>query len=52
MQPKVLLMDEPFAHWMNTAHLQDSPMEIQTLGNTVVMITTMLTKRFCSRIAS
>ncbi|MGB0449218.1 MAG: ABC transporter ATP-binding protein [Porticoccaceae bacterium] len=42
MQPKVLLMDEPFGALdaLTRAHLQDSLMEIQTqLGNTVVMIT-------------
>jgi nitrate/nitrite transport system ATP-binding protein len=42
MQPKVLLMDEPFGALdaLTRAHLQDSVMEIQTkLGNTVIMIT-------------
>ena len=42
MQPKVLLMDEPFGALdaLTRAHLQDSLMEIQTsLGNTVIMIT-------------
>jgi len=42
MQPKVLLMDEPFGALdaLTRAHLQDSLMEIQhRLGNTVVMIT-------------
>lgn len=42
MQPKVLLMDEPFGALdaLTRAHLQDSLMEIQSqLGNTVVMIT-------------
>ena len=42
MQPKVLLMDEPFGALdaLTRAHLQDSVMEIQTnLGNTVMMIT-------------
>jgi len=42
MQPKVLLMDEPFGALdaLTRAHLQDSLMEIQNrLGNTVVMIT-------------
>jgi len=42
MQPKVLLMDEPFGALdaLTRAHLQDSLMEIQKdLQNTVVMIT-------------
>ncbi|MBI1173707.1 MAG: ATP-binding cassette domain-containing protein [Sideroxydans sp.] len=42
MEPKVLLMDEPFGALdaLTRAHLQDSVMEIQaTLGNTVLMIT-------------
>lgn len=42
MQPKVLLMDEPFGALdaLTRAHLQDSLMEIQSdLNNTVVMIT-------------
>jgi nitrate/nitrite transport system ATP-binding protein len=42
MQPKVLLMDEPFGALdaLTRAHLQDSVMEIHTkLGNTVMMIT-------------
>jgi nitrate/nitrite transport system ATP-binding protein len=42
MQPKVLLMDEPFGALdaLTRAHLQDSLMEIQgDLGNTVIMIT-------------
>jgi len=42
MQPKVLLMDEPFGALdaLTRAHLQESLMEIQTdLGNTVIMIT-------------
>ena len=42
MQPKVLLMDEPFGALdaLTRAHLQDSLMDIQTqLGNTVIMIT-------------
>ena len=42
MQPKVLLMDEPFGALdaLTRAHLQDSLMEIQAqLGNTVIMIT-------------
>jgi len=42
MQPKVLLMDEPFGALdaLTRAHLQDSLMEIQSrLGNTVIMIT-------------
>ena len=42
MQPKVLLMDEPFGALdaLTRARLQDSLMEIQTeLGNTVIMIT-------------
>lgn len=42
MQPKVLLMDEPFGALdaLTRAHLQDSVMEIQAnLGNTVMMIT-------------
>lgn len=42
MQPKVLLMDEPFGALdaLTRAHLQDSLMDIQKqLGNTVIMIT-------------
>jgi nitrate/nitrite transport system ATP-binding protein len=42
MQPKILLMDEPFGALdaLTRAHLQDSVMEIHTaLGNTVLMIT-------------
>jgi nitrate/nitrite transport system ATP-binding protein len=42
MQPKVLLMDEPFGALdsLTRAHMQDSLMEIQArLSNTVVMIT-------------
>lgn len=42
MQPKVLLMDEPFGALdaLTRAHLQDSLMEIHhDLGNTVIMIT-------------
>ncbi len=42
MEPKVLLMDEPFGALdaLTRAHLQDSVMEIQErLGNTVIMIT-------------
>lgn len=42
MEPKVLLMDEPFGALdaLTRAHLQDSLMEIhQNLGNTVIMIT-------------
>src|SRR5947207_15736472 len=42
MQPKVLLMDEPFGarDALTRAHLQDSVMEIHAkLGNTVLMIT-------------
>ena len=42
MQPKVLLMDEPFGALdaLTRAHLQDSLMAIhQELGNTVIMIT-------------
>ena len=42
MQPKVMLMDEPFGALdaLTRAHLQDSLMEIQAdLGNTVIMIT-------------
>lgn len=42
MEPKVLLMDEPFGALdaLTRAHLQDSLMEIQAdLGNTVIMIT-------------
>jgi nitrate/nitrite transport system ATP-binding protein len=42
MEPKVLLMDEPFGALdaLTRAHLQDSLMEIhRDLGNTVIMIT-------------
>jgi nitrate/nitrite transport system ATP-binding protein len=42
MQPKVLLMDEPFGALdaLTRAHLQDALMEIHgSLGNTVIMIT-------------
>jgi nitrate/nitrite transport system ATP-binding protein len=42
MEPKVLLMDEPFGALdaLTRAHLQDSLMEIHgNLGNTVIMIT-------------
>jgi nitrate/nitrite transport system ATP-binding protein len=42
MEPKVLLMDEPFGALdaLTRAHLQDSLMDIQQqLGNTVIMIT-------------
>ena len=42
MEPKVLLMDEPFGALdaLTRAHLQDSLMEIQKdLGNTIIMIT-------------
>lgn len=42
MEPKILLMDEPFGALdaLTRAHLQDSIMEIQTdLGNTIIMIT-------------
>lgn len=42
MQPKVLLMDEPFGALdaLTRAHMQESLMEIQAeLGNTVIMIT-------------
>jgi nitrate/nitrite transport system ATP-binding protein len=42
MEPKVLLMDEPFGALdaLTRAHLQDSVMEIHTrLGNTAIMIT-------------
>jgi nitrate/nitrite transport system ATP-binding protein len=42
MQPKVLLLDEPFGALdaLTRAHLQDSVMEIHAqLGNTVVMVT-------------
>lgn len=42
MQPKVLLMDEPFGALdaLTRAHLQDSLMEIHAeVGNTVIMIT-------------
>jgi nitrate/nitrite transport system ATP-binding protein len=42
MQPKVLLMDEPFGALdaLTRAHMQDSLMEIQAeLGNAVIMIT-------------
>jgi len=42
LEPKVLLMDEPFGALdaLTRAHLQDSLMEIQKeLGNTIIMIT-------------
>jgi nitrate/nitrite transport system ATP-binding protein len=42
MEPKVLLLDEPFGALdaLTRAHLQDSVMQIHTtLGNTVMMIT-------------
>ena len=42
MEPKVLLMDEPFGALdsLTRTHMQDSLMEIQTrLNNTVIMIT-------------
>ena len=42
MEPKVLLLDEPFGALdaLTRAHLQDSVMEIHAeLGNTVIMIT-------------
>lgn len=42
LEPKVLLMDEPFGALdaLTRAHLQDSVMEIQKeLGNTIIMIT-------------
>jgi len=42
MEPKVLLMDEPFGALdaLTRAHLQDSVMEIHArLGNTAIMIT-------------
>ncbi len=42
MEPKILLMDEPFGALdaLTRAHLQDSLMEItSSLGNTVIMIT-------------
>jgi len=42
MEPKVLLLDEPFGALdaLTRAHLQDSLMDIhRTLGNTVIMIT-------------
>src|SRR5437868_14362334 len=42
MEPKVLLLDEPFGALdaLTRAHLQDSVMEIHAkLGNTVLMIT-------------
>ncbi len=42
MEPKVLLMDEPFGALdaLTRAHLQDQVMEIHTrLGNTIIMIT-------------
>jgi nitrate/nitrite transport system ATP-binding protein len=42
MEPKVLLMDEPFGALdaLTRAHLQDSVMDIQkVLGNTIIMIT-------------
>jgi nitrate/nitrite transport system ATP-binding protein len=42
MEPKVLLLDEPFGALdaLTRAHLQDSVMQIHaSLGNTVIMIT-------------
>lgn len=54
MQPKVLLMDEPFGALdaLTRAHLQDSVMEIHAqLGNTVMMITATSTRRCCCRTA-
>lgn len=42
MEPKVLLLDEPFGalHALTRAHLQDSIMSLhQKLGNTIMMIT-------------
>jgi nitrate/nitrite transport system ATP-binding protein len=42
MEPKILLMDEPFGALdaLTRAHLQDSVMDIQKeLGNTIIMIT-------------
>jgi nitrate/nitrite transport system ATP-binding protein len=42
MEPKVLLLDEPFGALdaLTRAHLQDSVMEIQArLGNTILLIT-------------
>jgi nitrate/nitrite transport system ATP-binding protein len=42
MQPKILLLDEPFGALdaLTRAHLQDTVMEIhRALGNTVIMIT-------------
>ena len=41
MQPKVLLMDEPFGALdaLTRAQLQESTMDIHQLGNTVIMIT-------------
>ncbi len=42
MQPKILLLDEPFGALdaLTRAHLQDAVMDIQKrLGNTMIMIT-------------
>ncbi len=42
MEPKILLLDEPFGALdaLTRAHLQDSVMQIHaTLGNTMIMIT-------------
>ncbi len=42
MEPKILLLDEPFGALdaLTRAHLQDSIMQIHaTLGNTMIMIT-------------
>ena len=51
MEPKVLLLDEPFGALdaLTRAHLQDQVMEIHgKLGNTVMMITTTSMRRCCS----
>ena len=55
MEPKVLLLDEPFGALdaLTRAHLQDSVMAIhQKLGNTVMMITHDVDEACCCPTAS
>jgi len=55
MEPKVLLLDEPFGALdaLTRAHLQDSVMALhQKLGNTILMITHDVDEAVCYRIAS